>query len=113
MIDHTSLNVSDYAKSKAFYMLALAPIGYEIVKEPTLEQTHGVASCGMGENNKPDFWLTQGKAGSPVHLAFGVKSCALVDAFYKAAIAAGGTDNGAPGVRDPDGHNIEVVCHRE
>ncbi len=118
MIDHIGLAVSDYDKAKAFYTAALAPIGYELLKEYP-----GVG--GFGEKKKPDLWIAGGAKTSPkVHVCFRVATRKLVDAFYAAAIAAGGTDNGAPGVRamyhadyygafvlDPDGHNIEAVCH--
>jgi catechol 2,3-dioxygenase-like lactoylglutathione lyase family enzyme len=124
MIDHTGVNVSDFAKSRAFYAKALAPIGYELIKEFSSPDGH-VQGAGFGEPPKPDFWIASGKPNDPpVHVAFRVSSRALVEAFYAAAIAAGGRDNGGPGVRahyhpgyygafvlDPDGHNIEAVCH--
>ena len=124
MIDHTSLNVSDFGKSKAFYLAALAPLGYQLIKElPATLAPQG--AMGMGVPPKPDFWVAGGAANSPaLHIAFRAASRAQVDAFYRAAIAAGGRDNGGPGVRehyhrnyygafvlDPDGHNIEAVCH--
>lgn len=125
MIDHTGVSVSDYERSKAFYTAALAPIGYSLVMEVPREHTGGVGVAGFGEGGKPDFWLAEGTPNRPaVHVAFRASSRALVDAFYAAAIAAGGKDNGKPGIRahyhpnyygafvlDPDGHNIEVVCH--
>ena len=117
MIDHTGLGVSDFAKSKAFYSRALAPIGYTVLAE-----FPGVA--GLGVAPKPDFWIVEGKPGMPIHIAFRADNRKLVDEFYKAAIAAGGKDNGKPGIRaqyhpnyygafvlDPDGHNVEAVCH--
>jgi len=124
MIDHTGVNVSDFAKSRAFYAKALAPIGYELVKEFASPEGN-IQVAGFGEPPKPDFWITNGKPNvPPIHVAFRVSSRALVEAFYAAAIAAGGRDNGGPGVRahyhpgyygafvlDPDGHNIEAVCH--
>jgi catechol 2,3-dioxygenase-like lactoylglutathione lyase family enzyme len=120
MIDHTGVAVSDYDKSRAFYVKALAPIGYTLLMELT---EHPVA--GFGEAPKPDFWISKGAPNvPPLHVAFRSDSRAAVDAFYRAALAAGGRDNGAPGLRphyhpdyygafvlDPDGHNIEVVCH--
>jgi catechol 2,3-dioxygenase-like lactoylglutathione lyase family enzyme len=118
MIDHSGVTVSDVAKSKAFYRAALAPLGYTVLME--FEQ-----AAGFGVSPKPDFWIGQGKPNvPPIHIAFRAESRATVDAFYKAAMAAGGSDNGAPGPRphyhpsyygafvlDPDGHNIEAVCH--
>ncbi|MBZ9656279.1 VOC family protein [Phyllobacterium lublinensis] len=125
MIDHTGVAVGDYQKSKKFYADALAAIGYQLIVEfpASVTGTEGVA--GFGEGGKPDFWVVSGTPNKPpVHVAFRVGSRTMVDAFYKAAIAAGGTDNGQPGlrphyhpnyygafVRDPDGHNIEAVCH--
>jgi catechol 2,3-dioxygenase-like lactoylglutathione lyase family enzyme len=125
MIDHTGVSVSDFAKSKAFYLRALAPIGYTVLKEVPAAVTGRGDAAGFGVAPKPDFWIGGGKPNvSPIHIAFRVESRALVDAFYAAALAAGGRDNGAPGVRphyhanyygafvlDPDGHNIEAVCH--
>jgi len=125
MIDHTGVSVSDFAISKAFYIRALAPIGYELLAEFPAAVTGSHAVAGFGEPPKPDFWIGTGKPNvPPIHVAFRVSSRALVDAFYKAALAAGGRDNGAPGLRphyhpdyygafvlDPDGHNIEAVCH--
>jgi len=124
MIDHTGLGVSDFQKSKAFYLKALAPLGYQVLKElPASIAPQG--AMGLGVPPKPDFWVAGGKPQSPpLHLAFRAASRAQVDAFYQAALAAGGRDNGPPGIRahyhtnyygafvlDPDGHNIEVVCH--
>lgn len=127
MIDHTSVNVRDFGRSKAFYAKALAPIGYALIMEvPADINPGGVDAAGFGQDGKPDFWIGAGDPGSPgAHVAFQVASRSMVDAFYAAAIAAGGKDNGPPGprpqyhasyyaafVRDPDGHNIEAVCHR-
>jgi len=124
MIDHTGLNVSNYKKSKAFYLSVLAPLGYQAVKElPSNLAPEG--AVGIGVPPKPDFWVAGGTPQSPpLHVAFRAANRAQVDAFYKTAMAAGGRDNGPPGVRahyhpnyygafvlDPDGHNIEVVCH--
>lgn len=119
MIDHIGVSVSDLAQSTAFYQAALAPLGYGV-----LMQFEGVV--GLGAEHKPDFWLAQeGKTGPKLHIAFHAASRAQVDAFHAAALTAGGVDNGGPGLRpqyhasyygafvfDPDGHNVEVVCHR-
>jgi catechol 2,3-dioxygenase-like lactoylglutathione lyase family enzyme len=118
MIDHTGVNAADVAKSKAFYRAALAPLGYEVLME-------GEGFAGFGVAPKPDFWIGEGPPNMPpIHMAFRAETRAQVDAFYKAALAAGGRDNGAPGLRphyhanyygafvlDPDGHNVEAVCH--
>jgi len=118
MIDHTGVAVSDVAKSTAFYRAALAPLHYAVIMAFD-------DAAGFGVPPKPDFWIGKGTpGGSPVHVAFRADSRAQVDAFYKAATAAGGRDNGPPGLRphyhanyygafvlDPDGHNIEAVCH--
>jgi catechol 2,3-dioxygenase-like lactoylglutathione lyase family enzyme len=125
MIDHTGVKVSDIAGAKAFYGAALAPIGYRLLLEFPAAVTGSDDVAGFGVPPKPDFWIAQGTPNRPaVHVAFRVTERALVDAFYAAALAAGGRDNGAPGPRphyhenyygafvlDPDGHNIEVVCH--
>jgi catechol 2,3-dioxygenase-like lactoylglutathione lyase family enzyme len=125
MIDHTGLNVSDWARSVAFYQAALAPIGYRLLAEYPAEVAGGAAVAGFGVPPKADFWVTSGTPNRPpLHVAFGVGERALVDAFYAAALRAGGRDNGAPGLRpqyhadyygafvlDFDGHNIEVVSH--
>lgn len=117
MIDHMSLRVRDLEKSKAFYLAALAPLGYTAVME-----FPGVV--GFGEGGKADFWIGSGEVGPITHIAFRAQTHEIVDAFYKAAMAAGGKDNGPPGlrphyhvgyygafVRDLDGNNIEAVCH--
>ena len=125
MIDHTGISVSDFQASKAFYARALAAIGYELLAEIPASVTGRTDVAGFGERPKPDFWISKGTPNQPaLHVAFRAESRAQVDAFYKAAIAAGGKDNGAPGLRphyhpnyygafvlDPDGHNIEAVCH--
>ena len=119
MIDHVTLNVRDYDASKRFYLDALKPLGYELV----LEFDNG---CGIGAGGKPDVWLAQrGDASTPVHVALVAQDRKAVDAFHAAAVAAGGKDNGAPGLRphyhesyyaafahDPDGNNLEAVCHK-
>jgi catechol 2,3-dioxygenase-like lactoylglutathione lyase family enzyme len=124
MIDHVGFSVSDYARAKAFYEKALAPLGYALVMEATAQQT-GQPAAGFGSGGKPDFWIGgEGKLEKPVHIAIVAKDRPTVDAFYRAALAAGGKDNGPPGLRvhyhpnyygafvlDPDGHNIEAVCH--
>ncbi len=124
MIDHTGLSVSDFAASKAFYDAALAPLGHRLQTMIPEQFTDGVKVGGYGPG-RAHFWLTGGTAQTPpVHVAFTAPNRAAVDAFHVAAIAAGGTDNGAPGlrpqyhaayygafVRDPDGNNIEAVCH--
>ena len=126
MIDHIGFPVSDYAKSKAFYTQALAPLGYTLVMEVGADVTESRApAAGFGAGGKPDFWIGgEGGLEKPVHIAILAKDRNSVDAFHRAALAAGGKDNGAPGLRphyhanyygafvlDPDGHNIEAVCH--
>ena len=125
MIDHTGITVSDFARSRSFYTSALAPLGYAMVMELSAAVTGHTDTAGFGEPPKPEFWISAGHPNKPpIHIAFRAASRAVVDAFYAAAIAAGGRDNGAPGVRpyyhphyygafvlDPDGHNIEAVCH--
>ena len=124
MIDHVGFPVSDYARAKAFYEMALAPLGYTLIKEVQQNQ-YDAKAAGFGTNGKPDFWIGgEGGLNKPLHIAIATKDRAAVDAFYQAALAAGAKDNGAPGVRahyhpnyygafvlDPDGHNIEAVCH--
>lgn len=119
MFDHIGFGVSNLAKSKAFFLRALAPLRVTLV----MEGSYGV---GMGQNGKPSLWLHETRERpAPFHLAFVAESRAEVDAFYKAALAAGGKDNGAPGLRPqyhpnyygafvigPDGHNVEAVCHK-
>jgi catechol 2,3-dioxygenase-like lactoylglutathione lyase family enzyme len=125
MIDHTGIVASDFARSKAFYTKALAPIGYQLIMEFPAAVTKSTDVAGFGAPPEPDFWISAGTPNKPpVHVAFRVDKRAKVDAFYKAALAAGGRDNGPPGPRphyhanyygafvlDPDGHNIEAVCH--
>lgn len=119
IIDHIGVAVSDYTKSKEFYCRALAPLGIELVME-----VQGWA--GLGRGGKPEFWFGgNGEKQSPMHIAFVADNRDQVRAFHTAALAAGGTDNGAPGIREiyhpnyfgafvlgPDGHNVEAVCHR-
>jgi catechol 2,3-dioxygenase-like lactoylglutathione lyase family enzyme len=120
MIDHIKLRVADAAASRSFYEAALEPLGYRVIFEPA------PGEVGMGAKF-PDFWLApapDGAAPVPSHVAFRVEDQATVDAFHAAALAAGGTDNGAPGPRpqyhpgyygafvlDPDGNNVEAVHH--
>jgi len=125
MIDHTGIDVSDAPRSRRFYEAALGPLGYQVLAEIPVEFTGGAVVLGLGVPPKPDFWLHQGTPQTPrVHIAFRAENRALVDAFYQAAIGAGGKDNGPPGPRpqyhegyygafvlDPDGHNIEACCH--
>ena len=125
MLDHIGYSVTDIEKAKRFYVAALAPLAVTIIMEVTAEQTGKDAHVGFGEAGKPYFWIgTGGKQSGSVHVAFIAATRAQVDAFYKAAVAAGGRDNGAPGIRehyhpnyygafvlDPDGNNIEAVCH--
>jgi catechol 2,3-dioxygenase-like lactoylglutathione lyase family enzyme len=125
MIDHIGFPVSDYARSKAFYEKALAPLGYTVIME-FAETTSGSPAIGFGRDGKPDFWIGgEGGLQGVLHVAIAADNRAMVDAFYRAALAAGGKDNGAPGLRphyhpnyygafvlDPDGHNVEAVCHR-
>jgi catechol 2,3-dioxygenase-like lactoylglutathione lyase family enzyme len=126
MIDHIGFGVTDFARAKAFYTAALQPLGIALVMEVTDEQTGSGAAAGFGAAGKPFFWIGEApQAAGPLHVAFATETRALVDAFHRAALDAGGTDNGAPGlrphyhpdyygafVRDPDGNNIEAVCHR-
>lgn len=125
ILDHISLSVADFAGAKAFYTAALAPLGIAPMIEFSAEVTGSADVVGFGTEGKPFFWLVaKGKQTPDQHIAFGTDTRAEVDAFYEAALAAGGKDNGPPGlrplyhpdyygafVRDPDGHNIEAVCH--
>jgi len=133
VLDHVSIRVADYERSKKFYMAALAPLGYMLAMEAD-------SGAGFRKEYIPDFWVKQGQpasrgtsmapaklegCGGPfVHVAFAGKDRAMIDAFHTAALAAGARDNGAPGLRpqyhanyygafvlDPDGYNIEAVCH--
>ncbi|MEK6277321.1 MAG: VOC family protein [Actinomycetota bacterium] len=117
MLDHVVIRCSDLEASRRFYEQALEPLGYEVLMTRP-------AVVGMGVKPKPDFWLREGTPGDPVHVAFEADR-PTVDSFHEAALAGGGRDNGGPGVReiyhphyygafvlDPDGHNIEAVCHR-
>ena len=133
MLDHISLRVTDYDRSKRFYQAALASLGYSLALETA-------SGAGFSQGYIPGFWVKQGKpgtdssadaaqlagcGGSAIHVAFAAENRAAVDAFHQAAIAAGGRDNGTPRlcleyhpnyygafVLDPDGYNIEAVCHK-
>lgn len=135
MIDHRGITARDFEASKRFYDAALAALGISAQMEVTADQTGGYRGVGYGQGGKPSFWLGNdhrgvlrtdgGDAGSGLHIAFVAESRAAVDAFYAVAIAHGGRDNGAPGIRahyhpnyygafvfDPDGVNVEAVCHK-
>jgi catechol 2,3-dioxygenase-like lactoylglutathione lyase family enzyme len=119
IIDHIGLAVSDYAQSKAFFTMALAPLGIELVMEVE-------GWVGFGKHGKPEFWFgAHTEKQNPMHIAFIAENRAQVSAFYEAALKAGGKDNGPPGIREiyhpnyygafvigPDGHNFEAVCHQ-
>ena len=118
MLDHLGLNVSDLDRSKAFYERALAPLGI------TLQMRFG-RGAGFGVEGKPFFWIREEQPVGRAHVAFQSRDRAAVDRFHEAALAAGGADNGPPGLRphyhesyygafvhDPDGNNVEAVCHR-
>ena len=119
MFDHVKFGVSDYGASKAFFLKALEPLGVSVVSEGS--PTYGVELCAKGKASLC-LYQTEGKPAA-LHLAFTAENRHQVDAFYRAALEAGGKDNGAPGlcpnhanyyaafVIGPDGHNIEVVCH--
>ena len=125
MIDHIALHVHDIARATEFYLKALAPLGYGMVMEVSAEETGHGAAIGFGADQKASFWLGEGgKASGPMHVAFVAPSRAAVDAFHAAALLAGAADNGPPGLRphyhanyygafvlDPDGNNVEAVCH--
>ena len=120
MFDHVGLNVRDYVASRAFYERALAPLGYSV-----LMAFDEWKAAGFGTDEKPEFWISQREPfGTGSHVAFACDDRATVDAFHDAALAAGGSDNGAPGLReqyhaayygafiiDLDGNNVEAVCH--
>jgi catechol 2,3-dioxygenase-like lactoylglutathione lyase family enzyme len=118
-LDHIGLDVSDYESSKAFYEKALAPLGMKLIMEP-------IAGVGGFGDDFPFFWIGKRDRGphSGTHVAFTAADRETVDAFHAAALEAGGTDNGGPGLReiyhpdyygafvlDPDGNNVEAVCH--
>ena len=119
MIDYTGINISNFDKSKEFYIKALDPLGYQLLKE------FGDSIAGFGIDGEADFWMMRGEVHTPrIHIAFRTRNCDMVREFYAAALEIGGRDNGAPGLRthyhpnyyaafilDLDGHNIEAVCH--
>lgn len=120
MIDHVGLEVSDLTASRAFYAAALEPLGVEPIMEFT-------GACGFGTEVKPWLWINSRRraTSTDVHVAIAARDRATVDRFHEAALAAGGRDNGGPGVReiyhpsyyaafvlDPDGNNLEAVTHR-
>jgi catechol 2,3-dioxygenase-like lactoylglutathione lyase family enzyme len=125
VIDHIGMPVSDIPRATDFYMKALSPLGIAMIMQISAEQTGDGPAVGFGADGKPFFWLGEGeKAGGHVHVAFAAQSRADGDAVYQAARAPGPKDNGAPGLRpiyhanyygafvlDPDGNNIEAVCH--
>ena len=124
MIAHIGIIVSEIERSKKFYTAALKPIGYRMIREYGVTPTRPAASAGFGEPPRADLWIYQGDPGRvTTHIALQVNKRALVDGFYAAAMAAGGKDNGRPGLRpqysanyygafvlDPDGYNVEAVC---
>lgn len=122
MLDHICINVSDYDRSRQFYIHAFSPLGIDVTLEVTAQQTGARPACGFGSDGRVYFWILPGPVAK-VHVAFTAQSRRDVDSFYKMALAAGGRDNGPPGTRahygphyygafilDPDGHNIEAVC---
>ena len=125
MFDHVGVLVSDLARSLVFYRRALVPTGHSRVVEVPGSDAGDPPAAGFCHSDGSDFWIRQGESTRPpIHVAFRVASRAAVDAFHEAALAAGGRDNGPPGPRpqyhadyysayvlDPDGHNIEAVCH--
>ena len=127
MIDHTGIFVSDLAVSRAFYEAALAPLGYVVRLAFDDAVGFGARDLQPGDDPAGDFWLTATTPMTPrSHIAFRAADRAEVDAFHQAAMVAGATDNGAPGLRpryhpnyyaafvlDPDGYNVEAVCHRD
>ncbi len=127
MLDHVGIAVRDAERSRAFYDAALAPLGITLLMTVDAETSDsGGTVYGYGRNDHPFYWFGDNeKVGKGFHVAFVVESRDRVDAFHAAALAAGGNDNGAPGLRphyhptyyaafvlDPDGHNVEAVCHR-
>jgi catechol 2,3-dioxygenase-like lactoylglutathione lyase family enzyme len=132
MIDHMGISACDFESSRRFYDAALTPLGVATMMEVTPEESGSYHGIGYGKNGKPFFWLsnvvhhvaTDGARGTGIHIAFAAENRAAVDAYYAAAMAHGGRDNGPPGIRahyhptyyapfviDPDGFNVEAVCH--
>ena len=126
MIDHIGVGVVDMDRAKAFYQEALKPLGIAVIMEVSAEETGDEAHAGFGADGKAFFWIGTGaKPKGGTHVAFTATTRDEVDAFYRAGMGAGGRDNGAPGPRphysadyygafvlDPDGNNIEAVCHK-
>lgn len=121
MLDHIGIEVNNYQRTVEFYRQALAPLGYELLIE-----VQGYAGFGRKNAGGPiaEFWLHEGSSPTKTHIAFKASNRQAVDAFYEAAIKAGGKDNGKPGIRemyhpnyygafvlDFDGNNVEAVCH--
>src|ERR1700687_1832323 len=99
MIDHLGFAVSDYERAKAFYATALAPLGYSLIMAVTQQQTGDFPAPGFGAGGKPAFWIGgEGGMNKPLHVAILAKDRATVDAFYKAAMAAGGAGHGPAGI---------------
>jgi catechol 2,3-dioxygenase-like lactoylglutathione lyase family enzyme len=125
MFDHIGFTAKDFVRSKLFYETTLAPLLIRVLIEVTPEQTGLGAHTGFGADGKPSFWIgSHGTPSAGLHIAFTARSRSMVDEFHRAALRAGGRDNGAPGLRpqyhehyygafvlDPDGHNVEAVCH--
>jgi catechol 2,3-dioxygenase-like lactoylglutathione lyase family enzyme len=127
MFDHIGVRVGNLATARAFYEAAFAPLGITPIMVLTATDTGGAyEGVGYGRDGKPAFWVSAAAPPSgPIHVAFAAPDRATVNAFHRAALAAGGRDNGAPGLRphyhpsyygafvlDPDGNNVEAVCHR-
>jgi catechol 2,3-dioxygenase-like lactoylglutathione lyase family enzyme len=126
MLDHVGFTVKELERSKRFYQTALAPLSITLVMQVTPEQTGHGSHAGFGADGQPFFWIgDQGQPATGVHIAFTAPSRSAVEQFHRAALAVGGRDNGAPGLRphyhehyygafvfDPDGNNIEAVCHK-
>lgn len=125
MLDHVGFAVVDIDKSRGFYRAALEPLGLSLLVTLPPEQTGGRTVLGFGRGEEAFFWIGDGeRVGEGTHVAFRATTRAAVDAFHRAALAAGGADHGAPGIReqygptyyaafvlDPDGINVEAVCH--
>lgn len=126
MIDHLGITVRDHDASKDFYLNALAPLGIGVVMSVSKQESGGDSDLtGFGYDHNPFFWVGEGTATGAMHLCFTAKTRAAVDDFYEAAMAAGARDNGPPGIRahyhpnyygafviDPNGINLEAVCHQ-
>lgn len=122
MFDHVAIRVADFDAAKRFYEAALAPLGHRVIA-PSGDA--GARVVGFGGGDGTDFWIGEGgTVAGPLHIAFRAPDRAAVDAFHAAAVASGGRDNGPPGLRaryhpdyygafvlDPDGNNVEAVCH--